>query len=399
MKKQGYVAGASFSRVKLVVFNPGSRDHIADRLMKLRGWKPTKQTDGGKPQVDESVLEGLPWPEAKALNEYLMIEKRIGQVGDGDQAWLVHARDTGIYGIKTDGVIRIHGDVRSNGAVTGRMTHSRPNVAQTPTITAPFGEDCRACYVASPGLVLAGVDADGLELRMLAHFMAIYDGGAYASAVVDGKKEDGSDAHSINQRAAGMTTRDGAKTFVYALIYGAGDYKLGLIAFQDFDEGQRERFLAKYKTYRQRESAIKRLGTTRRAKLMANLPALEKLSDAVKAAVKARGYLKGLDGRLLHVRAEHSALNTLLQSAGALVMKKALCLSDADLAETIRSSGGTAAFVANIHDEFQIETEKENAEFVGTIAAESIRAAGEYFKLRVPLKGNFAVGANWRDTH
>src|SRR5690606_22039398 len=120
------------------------------------------------------------------------------------------------------------------------------NVAQTPRVGTPYGADCRACFVASPGYVLVGCDAEGLELRMLAHYMAPYDGGAYVEAVVNGRKEDETDVHNVNKRAAGLNKRDSAKTFIYALIYGAGDYKLGEIVYSDFTDEQRAKFNRKY---------------------------------------------------------------------------------------------------------------------------------------------------------
>lgn len=392
-----YAEGAAYSKVKLVVFNPASRDHISDRLMTTRGWMPSTFTPEGKPQVDETTLESLPWPEAKVLAEYLMVEKRLGQVANGKQAWLKHATKTGLYGIETDGVFRIHGGVNPNGAVTGRMTHSAPNVAQTPAVGAPYGEECRACFIATPGLKLVGCDAEGLELRFLAHFMAIYDNGAYVETVVNGQKELGTDVHTVNQKAVGLNLRDSAKTFIYALIYGAGDYKLGTIVYDDFDEATKLRFNLKYRKKNQRATALKSLGGDRRKRIMTNLPALGKLVEAVKDAAK-RGYLKGLDGRKLHVRAEHSALNTLLQSGGALVMKKALVLLD-DVLNALRAKGVMAAFVANIHDEWQIEVTPEYADEVGKLAADAIKAAGEYFKLLCPLAGSFSVGTNWKETH
>jgi hypothetical protein len=400
-KKQGYTGGVPFSRVDLVVFNPGSRDHIADRLKALRGWKPVQFTDGGKPQVDESVLEPLPWPEAKLLNEYLMVGKRLGQVATGDKAWLKYAKNTGIYNRKTDGVVRIHGTVQTNGAVTGRMTHANPNVGQTPAVYAAYGEECRDCWIASPGLVLVGCDAEGIELRALAHFMARYDNGEYAEAVANGKKENETDVHNVNKRALTYNKRDNSKTFVYALIYGAQGYKLGCITFDDFTDEQKAKFNATYPSSKKkaRHSALKRLGDNRREKLMANLPALGKLIEAVSHAVNTRGRLVGLDGRILHVRAAHAALNTLLQSAGAVIMKKALVLFEDTVATPSRSASALVEYVANVHDEFQIETEETHAESIGRGAAECIRLAGEFYKFRCPLAGSFGVGRSWRETH
>lgn len=197
-KKLGRVKGEKVVVKKDVIFNPGSRDHIADRLQKLRGWRPVEFTDNGKPKVDEEILSGLPYPEAKLLSEYLTVAKRLGQLGDGKEGWLKAVRNG-----------RIHGQVNTNGAVTGRMTHSKPNVAQ-----ADKWKPMRSLWVAPPGKVLVGCDAEGLELRMLGHYMAAYDGGAYARTVVEGKKEDGTDVHTVNQRAAGLNNRDSSKTFI-----------------------------------------------------------------------------------------------------------------------------------------------------------------------------------------
>ena len=393
IKVAGYVAGCVFSKVKYVVFNPASREHIADRLMKLRSWRPGAFTPTGQPQIDETILGALVWPEAKLLSEYLLIEKRIGQIATGKEAWLRHAVRRGIYGIEnTNTTPRIHGKVNTNGAVTGRMTHSKPNVAQTPRIGTPYGAECRACFVAAPGFVLVGCDAEGIELRMLGHFMALYDLGEYARTVVEGKKEDGTDVHSVNQRAIGMNKRDSAKTFVYALIYGAGDFKLGLEVLEDFTDEQKAKFHAAFPTKQKRGAALKNLGAARRSRLMKNLPALGKLIAAVRHAVKTRGYLKGLDGRLLHVRSEHAALNTLLQSAAAITMKRALVL----LADSL---GGDVPITANVHDEWQMETTSDRAEDLGKAAAESIRRAGEFYKLRCPLSGSYSVGPTWAATH
>lgn len=399
-KKLGRVKGEYFEKWKTVVFNPGSRDHIADRLMTLRGWEPTEFTDKGKPKVDESVLESLPWPEAKVLAEYFMVQKRLGQICDGDKSWFRYERNG-----------RIHGRVNTNGAVTGRMTHDSPNVAQVPKVGVPYGKECRSCFMATPGLMLVGCDAEGLELRMLGHYMARWDGGAYSEAVVNGRKEDETDVHNVNKRAAGLNLRDSSKTFIYALIYGAGDFKLGTIVFEDFTEEQKAAFLKKHKTDKARQKALVVLGRERRDAIMRNLPALGKLVDAVKAKVRKTKQLVGLDGRILHIRSEHAALNTLLQSGGAVAMKKALILLDEDLQAAgfrplspdelgpFAPDALVYEFVANVHDEFQAETTPEQAHDFGRRAADAIRRAGEHFGLRCPLAGAFDVGANWAATH
>lgn len=198
--------GGTYQKVELRVFNPSSRQHIADRLMTLYGWKPEEFTPAGTPVVDDEILSALPYPPAQALAKYFMLEKRLGQLADGRQAWLKLAKQG-----------RIHGRVNTLGAVTGRCTHSDPNVAQVPSVAnsrgkVPYGSDCRALFIADPGHVLVGCDADGLELRCLAHFMR--DGGRYAQIVDEGKKEDGTDIHTMNQKAAGLDSRANAKTFI-----------------------------------------------------------------------------------------------------------------------------------------------------------------------------------------
>jgi DNA polymerase I-like protein with 3'-5' exonuclease and polymerase domains len=378
--KLGYVKGVPAVKVRIEDFNPSSRDQIAKRLQML-GWTPTEFTAGGKPQVDETTLSDLPYPEAKPLLEYLLVDKRIGQIATGDESWMKH--------VARDG--RIRGSVNSNGAVTGRMTHARPNLAQVPASHSPWGEQCRSVFVAASGMTLVGCDADALELRCLAHFMARYDDGAYVRVVLEGKKEDGTDIHSVNARALGLEPqaiafgtlkgRDVAKTWFYAFIYGAGDEKLGLILGHP------------------RGPAAMKAGKRSRARFLTNLPALGKLTEAVKEAATVRKHLKGLDGRLLFVRSAHSALNTLLQSAGALVMKKALVLLDAELIASGAKPGFHYEFVANVHDEWQIEALPECAEEVGKVAAWSIEQAGVEFGFRCPLAGQFKLGRSWADTH
>lgn len=191
-------AGVPFTVIKQNVFNPNSRHHIADRLKALYGWKPKDFTEKGQPKIDETVLGKLNYPEAKILSEAMMLQKRISQLGEGDNSWL------GM--VTTDN--RVHGEVNTNGAVTGRMTHNKPNLAQVPAVGKPFGKECRELFCVPKGKKLVGVDVSGLELRMLAHFLAKYDGGAYGKALLEG------DIHTVNQQAAGLPTRNQAKTFI-----------------------------------------------------------------------------------------------------------------------------------------------------------------------------------------
>jgi DNA polymerase I-like protein with 3'-5' exonuclease and polymerase domains len=394
----GYTAGVPVTKIKTVAFNPGSRDHIANRMTKLFGWRPTEFTETGKPKVDETTLAGLDYPEAKLLIEYLTVDKRLGQLAEGKQAWL--------KSVKYDG--RVHGRVNTLGAITRRMTHSTPNVAQVPAVGAPWGSECRSLFIADRGFELVGCDAEGLELRMLAHYMAKYDGGAYGETVVNGKQSDGTDVHTVNQWVVGLNTRNSAKTFIYGYLYGAGNHKLGSIIYDDYTDKQREGFNKKNPAGDARDRALSRIGRKARTNIEEGLPALGKVQEAVKKAA-ARGCVKAIEGGVLRVRSEHSALNTLLQGGGAILMKKALVLFvDALEAEgwefsplTGQATNGKQrlGLVANIHDEFQVEVEAGLGEYIGTVAAEAIRKAGEAYSLRCPMAGAFKVGSNWAKTH
>jgi DNA polymerase-1 len=339
----------AFSRVDLTPFNLGSRMQIGEYLKDF-GWKPSKFTDKGQAIVDESVLKEVKGiPEATLIANYLLVQKRIAQIS----SWVEAMDET---------TERVHGYVNTNGAVTGRMTHSSPNMAQVPSVGAEYGEDCRACWIVKEGYKLVGCDASGLELRMLAHYM---NDDKYTHEVVDG------DVHTANQHAAGLQTRPQAKTFIYAFLYGAGDAKIGSIVEGTAKDGKRLK-----------------------DKFLANTPKLQVLKDNVSDA-SARGYLKGLDGRKVYVRSEHAALNTLLQSAGAIVMKKALIILD----EYAKLWGIDYEFVGNIHDEFQVEVRESQSHEFGRLAVASIQAAGIQLGLRCPLDGEYKVGNNWADTH
>lgn len=333
---------------KVEVFNPGSRKQIGERLIE-KGWKPEQFTETGQPIVDEGTLEGLDFPEAKAIAEYLLLQKRIAQI----KSWL----DV----IKPDG--RVHGRVITNGAVTGRMTHHSPNMAQVPSCGSPYGEECRDLWIVEKGYKLVGIDASGLELRMLAHYMK---DDAYIYEVTQG------DIHTANQKAAGLETRAQAKTFIYAFLYGAGAAKIGKVVGAGAQEGQKliDSFLE-------------------------NTPSLNVLRKTVANICKSSGSLPGLDGRRLHVRTDHAALNTLLQGAGAIVMKQALVLLDTRLQQL----GVDYKFVANVHDEWQIEVAEDYADMVGKLGVRAIEDAGRVLNMRCPLTGEYKVGNSWKETH
>lgn len=392
--------GHAYCPVKLVEFEPSSRDKIANRLKKLFGWVPQEFTDGGKPKVDETTLDALEYPEAALLRDYLTLAKRLGFLATGDNALLKMVGPDG----------RIHGKVNSNGAVTGRMTHFSPNLAQVPKVLVDgdgkpirglkggYGFELRSLFIVPKGKRLVGVDAEGLELRMLAHYMARYDNGAYVETVVNGKKSDGTDVHTVNRKLVGLNSRDNAKTWKYAYLYGAGDWKLGFTAYSDLDDAARLAFNQKHGQGENRDKALSRLGRSGRTRIEKGLPALGQLQEAVQKKAKT-GFLRSLDGRKLRVRGMHSALNTLLQGGGAIVMKKALVIAYREFLARGWEHGREFAFVANVHDEFQIEAEESLAEEIGAIAADAIRQAGEAFNLRCPLSGSKDIGLRWSDTH
>ena len=333
---------------KVTVFNVGSRQQVAERLTaKGAVWKELTAT--GKPVVDEKTLkENHHVPESAQVLEYHLLQKRYAQVN----SWIEHVQEDG----------RVHGRVITNGAVTGRMTHQSPNMAQVPSVNSQFGKECRDCWVVPEGRRLVGVDASGLELRMLAHYMGDEE---FTNVLLR------DDIHTRNQTAAGLATRPQAKTFIYAFLYGAGDAKLGSIV-----------------------GGTAKDGYTLRQRFLRNTPALEALRERVGQASR-KGHLIGLDGRKLWVRSEHSALNTLLQAAGAIVMKRALVFLD----DYATQHNIDYKFVGNVHDEIQSEVASEQAEKYGWLAVECIKAAGISFELRCPLDGEYQVGSTWADTH
>ena len=337
-----------FMRQTLQEFNLGSRKQIGEYLIDF-GWKPERFTPTGQPIVDEKTLSEITHiHEAKLIADFLLLQKRIAQV------------DSWVEAVQEDG--RVHGFVIPNGTITGRMTHRKPNMAQVPSVSSPYGKECRACWTVDEGNVLLGVDASGLEIRMLAHYMDDKD---FIKEILDG------DIHTANQRAAQLESRNQAKTFIYALMYGAGDEKLGKVVGGNTSDGKRAR-----------------------EHFFDNKPSFKSLRDRVQRAANKK-YLKGLDGRKLYIRNNHAALNTLLQGAGSIVMKKGLSI----LANRLELSMTPFKFVANIHDEWQIEVSECRANKVGTLAVQSIIDAGNHFNLRCPLDGEFKIGRDWSETH
>jgi len=355
--RYGYVKGQPVTKV--TPFNFGSRTQVYKYLMKKHRWEPLEFTEKGSPKVSGDILRGLPYPETSILADYFDCKKLLGQLLEGDVAWL--------KGIKNG---RIYGYINHNGAVTGRCTHSSPNLGQVPRVSSFKGRECRSLFTAEEGYQLVGCDASGLELRNLAHYMADYDGGAYASKILE------SDIHTENQKDAGLPNRDNAKTFIYALLYGSGDRNLGVIT----DPLE----LAEVQTIK---------GKQLRRNIMTNLPALKTLIENVKSTARGRGYLIGLDGRKLNVRSDHMALNTLLQAAGAVLMKKATVL------QWQRWGRDRGYPVLHVHDETQNMIPEEYADEFARVSEQAIRDAGSYFNFRIPLDAEAKIGKTWAETH
>ena len=330
-------------------FNPASRKQIGERLMEL-GWEPTKKTDKGNVIVDEDVLSTIDMDEAKLISEYLLLQKRHTQIA----SWVEAA--------ETDG--RVHGRVQTLRTVTGRMAHTSPNMAQVPAVYSPFGKECRSCWtVQNPEThSLGGTDASGLELRGLAHFM---DDQNFVNEILNG------DVHTANQKMAGLQNRDQAKTFIYALMYGAGAAKIGLIVGGDSKTG---------------ENLI--------SKFMSNMPKFNLLKKKLTEASES-GMIRGLDGRLLHIRSPHASLNTLIQGSGAVICKQWLV----QMIDKIQESGVDAKLVASVHDEYQFEVANDDTEKFGEITNTAIKEVQDIYDLKCPLDSEFKIGKNWAETH
>lgn len=395
-KKLGYVRGVEAEKVKTIHFNPRSHDHIAQRLIKQRGWEPVDFTDSGKPKTDGEILNrlGKEWPECALLSEHVEIQKIIGMLAEGKHGWLKVVKNG-----------RIHGKVITNGAVTGRCAHFAPNLGQIPK-EGDLGKRCRALFTSIPGYKLVGADASGLELRCLGHYMAKYDGGTYITIVTTG------DVHTANQHAAGLPTRSNAKTFIYAFLYGAGGWKIGVIVgvtdeeIEHLKQTHPSQWKKAIKTLEKRKmsaspvnTALEVKGNALKDRFLKNLPALKLLKDAIAETVRQRGYLVGLDGRHLNIRSPHSALNTLLQSAGALLVKVATVFFHSELSTRGWDKDGTVYPVVHVHDEVQIMVREGREKEVGELFVHCIQRAGEFFKFRCPLDGEWKAGENWKDTH
>lgn len=339
-----------------------SRTRIIEFFRRKYGWTPTETTEKGNPRIDSAVLERMDYPEAKLLSEYWMLGARLALISNGPQNLLSHVRSDG----------RIRGSVNTCGTVTARCTHFEPNLAQIPAAGTPLGTECRSLFVAPPGMRMVGADVSGLELRCLAHYLERYDGGAFARELVEG------DIHTANMVKAGLGTRNDAKRFIYAFLYGAGDSTIGAM-FVPPGSGEDEK---------------KEKGREIRERFLSGLPALRRLREDVERRVTEKKRLIALDGRVLPVRSTHAALNVLLQSAGSIVVKTATVL----FWRTVRRDIAVEQAL-HIHDEVQLYAEEEHAEYAGRHMVECIREAGVALGMKCPLDGEYRIGGSWAETH
>jgi len=336
---------------RYIPFNIGSRQQIAACLINL-GWKPKEFTEKSEqPKVSEEILNRINMEEAKKFSRYFLLQKRIAQI----QSWINSYDDT---------TGRVHGRVLTLKTITGRMAHYSPNMAQIPAVRSPFGKECRDCWtVDNPHThTLIGTDASGLELRCLAHLM---DNKEYTNEILNG------DVHTANMKMAGLTDRDQAKTFIYAFMYGAGAAKIGKIVGGNKEHGQEliDKFLS-------------------------NMPALKRVRNGVQRAAE-RGMIRGVDGRHLYIRSPHSALNTLIQGAGASICKDWLI----NMIQRISKKGIDARLVASIHDEYQFEVAKKDMNQFGMITRDAIKDTELKLKFNCPLDSTWSHGNTWAETH
>tara|TARA_R100001594_G_scaffold5653_1_gene17179 strand:+ start:2160 stop:3803 length:1644 start_codon:yes stop_codon:yes gene_type:complete len=341
------------TKTKEIPFNIGSRQQIADRLIK-RGWKPSQYTDKDNIIMNEAVLKTIKEPSLKIIAErfakYFLLQKRVVMI----EAWIDACQEDE----------RVHGRVMTLRTVTGRMAHNSPNMAQVPATYSPYGKDCRNLWTVSDPLKykLVGTDASGLELRCLAHYL---NDTTYTDEILNG------DIHTKNMELAGIKDRDQAKTFIYAFLYGAGPDKIGKIVGAGKEQGK---------------ILIKRF--------LSNLPALKRLREQVEDAGK-RGRIKAIDGRYLKVRSAHSALNTLLQGAGAIICKQWLV----HIMSRVYQKNLDVKLVASVHDEYQFEVLNKDVGDFCVITKIAMKETEQTLKLRCPLDNDYKVGTTWTETH
>ena len=351
-KTSGYVEGCTFTKLKEL--NPTSRDHISWILQTFHGWNPTEMSPTGKPIIDEVILKDIGTEIALAFLKCLDITKKLGMISEGTNAWLKLCTSANR--------IHHHCSVATN---THRCAHRKPNLAQCPS-----DHEFRELFIASPGQVMVGADLSGIELRMLAHYLARYDAGRYADVLLNG------DIHQVNADRIGISRRQ-VKTVTYAFLYGAGDAVIG----HHFDSSLNDR-------------DAKLQGKEIRAAFVSAIDGLAELLEAIKKASE-KGFVRSIDGRKIALDSSHKALNYLLQSGAGTIAKRWLLINQ----QTIESTKLCCAQLAFVHDELQFECHPAHAADLSASLVRSAAAAGEYYNLRVPIAAEAKQGKNWSEVH
>jgi DNA polymerase I-like protein with 3'-5' exonuclease and polymerase domains len=346
----GYVEGATFTRLKEL--NPTSRDHISWILQTKYKWKPKQFSPTGKPIIDEVVLKDIGTEISMLFLKCLDITKKLGMISEGTNAWLKLCTSAN----------RIH-HYCSVATNTHRCAHRNPNLGQVPS-----DSKFRALFIPTPGQVMVAADLAGIELRMLAHYLARYDQGRYADILLNG------DIHQVNADKIGISRRD-VKTVTYAFLYGAGDAKIG----HSFDA-------------QLSDAKAKKKGKEIRAAFVAAIDGLAELLAAIKTASE-RGFIRSIDGRKILVDSPHKSLNYLLQSSAGVLAKRWLVINHENTKDLCCSQ------LAFVHDELQFESTPEHAEQLSTSLVQSAGKAGEYYNLRIPISADAKQGKSWAETH
>jgi len=348
-RTKGFRVGATFTKLKDL--NPTSRDHIAWILKTHYGWIPSSMTSTGKPVIDETVLKDIGTDIALQFLKLLDLTKQLGMISEGVNAWQKLVTTSS----------RIHHHC-STATSTFRCAHRKPNLAQVPS-----DERFRKLFTATPGYVLVAADLAGIELRMLAHYLARYDRGRYSRILTTG------DIHATNAERIGIS-RKLVKTITYAFLYGAGDIKIGHSYDKQLNEDK-----ARKKGKEIREAYVKAI------------PGLAELLKAVKERAKD-GYVLGLDRRRILVDKGHKALNYLLQGSSAILAKKWMVLTYEHLPKSARQ-------LAFVHDELQYECKKEEVDDLKFLLELTAAQAGEYYNMRCPVAAESKSGSTWADVH
>jgi DNA polymerase I-like protein with 3'-5' exonuclease and polymerase domains len=351
-RTQGFFTGAESVRLK--EFNPTSRDHIAWILTSHYGWTPSLISSNGKPVIDEIVLKEIGTDIAMKLFRCLELKKMLGLLSVGVNAWLKL--------VTTSSRIHHHCSVATN---TFRCAHRKPNLSQVPA-----DEKFRKLFTSTPGMVMCGADLSGIELRMLAHYLARYDQGRYANILLTG------DIHQVNADKIGISRR-AVKTVTYAFLYGAGDAKIGLSVDKQLSPNK-----------------ARAKGKEVRAAFIAAIPGLSELLQAVKKR-SSTGSIMAVDGRKIYVDSQHKALNYLLQCSAGVIAKRWLQITH-DHTKEMDLRCNQLAF---IHDELQYESKPEHVDDLKSILVLSAAESGEYYNLRVPIAAEAKSGASWAEVH